>query len=579
MTLSEYKDELSQMIEAHLQSDKAHTLTQWNLQTLQKKMCQQDTLSDLLYLLFHEADLLHEQIGTDWIEELAQLATPEQLVQERILINPTEIKEIDPENRHVVLLTRPQEITQFVGEVLYIGTCDIELHGGTALVQGNSQVQSHGTSKVTATDHAIVTAMDNTMVYLYGCSSCKAYDEAQVEAHMHSGVIAMGSNKVRVTDQASGIAYTGNQLWELCDHSQLLIPASYPSKEKLMVKMDGSSHLFNCADKVALALQQTHGHTGAVVPCQSTVIQEALLTLFLSDAKSTFPVYNLLEPLPIEESKERLRTELPADITPEEKAQFEGATSEQALCSAVELIMRQHLGHGITGQTLASTITKPTLDANHIILYGNYPNKPEQGHHYHFFGHGVFCPVYGDNNTYHMNGHSIAISHYNTPIIASQDALLLQIGDKRTNRLYGQSKGLLFNKGVLSAHDHSQVYVGDHATVHAHDHVHAEIGDQGKAYLYRYATAVCRGESEVVAKGESRVVGDDQARIDLYDQSQGAALKNSTVSVNIHTKGAIGTMIENEGSIASFLYAKPINEKKVQFEDNHKQTPTWKPRH
>ena len=579
MTLNEYKDYLIQTIEVHLQSDKARTLKVWNLQTLQKELRNQDALSELLYLLFHEADLLHEQIGSGWIEELEKLATPKQLLQQRILINPTDIKDIDPEKRHLALFTRSQDTTQYMGEVLYIGTREIDLQGGHALVQGQSHVQAHGESQVIAIEQSTVIAMDYAEVQLYGSSSCKAYDEARINAHSQSSVIAMGSNMTRLTEQARGVTYMGNQMWELCDHSQLLIPAGYKSPKKLQVMMDGHSHLFNCANEVSLDIRQAYGHTKSVVPCKSAVVQEALLTSFMTSAEVIQYPDTLLEPLPIEASKERLRVELPKDVTPEEKAHFEEATSEMELCAAVELIMRQHPGHGITAQTLASTITNGTLGVNHINVFGNYPVKPQQGCHYHFFGQGVFCPDYGDQNTYHMNGQSVAISHYDTPIIASQKALLIQIGDNRTNRLYGQAKGFLFSKGTLSAHDQSQVYAGSRATVYAYDHVHVEADEQVKVHLDDKATSICRGETKVTAKGESRVVGDDQARIDLYDQSQGAALKNSTAMVNIHTEGAIGTMIENEGGITSFLYAKPTNEKNVKHVDNQKQSPIWNPRH
>ena len=256
MTLNEYKDYLIQTIEVHLQSDKARTLKVWNLQTLQKELRNQDALSELLYLLFHEADLLHEQIGSGWIEELENLATPKQLLQQRILINPTDIKDIDPEKRHLALFTRSQDTTQYMGEVLYIGTREIDLQGGHALVQGQSHVQAHGESQVIAIEQATVIAMDYAEVQLYGSSSCKAYDEARINAHSQSSVIAMGSNMARLTEQARGVTYMGNQMWELCDHSQLLIPAGYKSPKKLQVMMDGHSHLFNCANEVSLDIRQ-----------------------------------------------------------------------------------------------------------------------------------------------------------------------------------------------------------------------------------------------------------------------------------------------------------------------------------
>ena len=560
MTLDTFKSYLTTQIGDRLQLGRIPPIEEDRLEQLRKYLSTEDTLSSLSLLLHGYADLLYKQLGPNWIKRLSEVATPQRLAEQNLLINPTRIAKLAPYEHYVALYTEPGEALQCDGQVHHIGPVNLHLQGGMATLQGASTAHTEGNSEIYAYDQTKVYATEHAHVTLYNQSFCEAKDQCRVDAHMQSLVIAQGQNQLRLDDSARGIAQAYDQSWKLRDQAQLLIDAMEQQAHKhILVKMQQNSYLFTRPNQGMLAISQALAHRGRVVTCPSDTVWESLKQHFKRNTPTDQPHYWINEPLPIAESKQLLLPELPSSTTSEERNNVQQATDEHTLCAAVEQIMRNHPDHAIQARTLAAAVTNATLLANHIYLYASKTPIIRDNGHYHIYGNNLLTINFGDKRTYHLCGHATAISETNTPIIASQQARLLQLGADPHSQLHGEAIALLLGDSKVYAHGHSQVFAGGHAAVTAYDQAHVDADDQAKVKLCDQATGLCKGETHVTAKGESRVVGANQAQLDLYEHSTGAAMKESQVKVTVYGEYATATLLENEQSAQEFLKTEQQN--------------------
>lgn len=533
LTIDEYKSLLLEQASYHLDHGNLRFIDKSHLRFFVEGTKEADTLSELAFCLRTSADLLYKHMSDGWITQLTQLAEPKVWEAHHILINPTTVpadKDLTP---YLALYDRYTAVQQTGGLAFFIGPCELHIAGGIGHVIGPVQVYASDQARLFAHNQATVHATGQSENILYGFSRCDANEQSIVYAYNNCRVNAAGDNKVTLSDFAQGVSIAGNQQWLLTDRTLMLIDANRPKADQLTVKMNNRSHLFNASTLVHPKIETLPEFKGDVVNCsKSKLICDALYDHIQRTPTNQQTTCDCEVALPIEESKALLDPALPDTITETERAAYQQATTEQALCAAVEQIMRNHPDHKLTADTLAMAFTQDTLLEQHIYLRDYIPLKKQEQGYYHIFGNRTVIPSPADTNTYVMNGSSTMLTHADTPVIANQQSTLIQLGNATQNSVLGEAQAIALSEGALVAHGHSQVVVAGQVELQAYDQVNLRADQQAKVDLHDQATGICGGRSKGTAKDHSRVVGVDRANIKLYDHSAGAVLSGSQAKLS-----------------------------------------------
>ena len=545
-----------------------HPYDRDDLVTFQKDLEPVETLSDLCALFKDHNRLLPLCMHQAYITELSRMIGEDKLRAHQILINPTSIPDTLESKEYIALYDRPTKTQQKGQYVVYIGPGEPHITGGKAETFNQRQVSVGGDAELIAYERTHVEAFGKAKITLYNVSTCTAKDEAIIIAQGYNRVVAQGNNRVELYQNSWGISERGQQQWTIHGNSLLYVKPEHKTSDTIQVQMKHRAVLFNASHANVIIDHDTmNTYRGKVVECaDNPYIDQELGRLFGERATESLS-YSIDKPLPIDESRELLQSELPSQVSSHLLSRFHEAQNEQDLCDALACMLIDHPSHTVSPKVLAKAITSDTL-RNYGFYLRPYEFIDERQGHVFIFGHRIINTQLSDpDHIYHLYGNSVLVSDNGDKVIASDHACLVQF-EGTQNRVDGCATALLISKGPISASGQGHVCsLGqdnkqeDPWIIYKNQPTHIQLEE--------HATALCFGDdTQVVAKGESRAVCMNEATIDLYDHSEGAAIVGSQEIFKQDSPATKTHLLNTPEEVNQFL--APVSE--VNKQEQHRKS-------
>ena len=482
-----------------------------------------------LRFLRSEAATVFELAGRELPEFLGRNFNEEQLLQERILINPETI----PQTGYMdltVFFTEPCEITVAHPATMYVyGDVKLTMRQGKAHVYTTKFVsEAYGDSFMYMYNLTSAVAHDRATVYLDDRARCLARDHSRIKAWGSAFVEARDESDVAMLGYGQLLITSGCPHVELEDYSRGYILLTEPVKKPLRVTLVGQSLLYASVTRAQDLILTPYHYYGTIIRGEEhdsdlrQAMKERIVPQYAHAFVEEKPLMRALDLSVIVDDLRRFLPEPSSDtgIVLNERC-FNFPDYELLLCAWVARHFEELARRGLDGRFLRTHFTPETLEANGLFAFAQQ--------------HSWECRL-------PMNEWRFFSDQYITNL---EDHQLREraVGTMGSFTLHDRATAILVDKQSCTALDHAAVIGLDKSNVTLRDGSSAKLYDTATANAEGQAKLWLHGHNKAHVSGHCVVLTEGKSSIVQKDTSKGS--DNTVVVGEVTDKGTSATVKES----------------------------------